>query len=68
MDSGVDVNANGVLDAGEVTATSYTCDGLESLVAVSVEASSANCAAGGQKIESGVALLGNRPIRSSDEA
>jgi hypothetical protein len=63
IDSGLDANANGVLDAAEISSTSYVCNGLNgtnggngrnSLVKLSSEAAGANCVSGGTKIESGV--------------
>ncbi|MEQ1734384.1 MAG: hypothetical protein ABL940_11975, partial [Bacteroidia bacterium] len=69
VESGIDTNNSGVLDAGEVTATNYVCDGLvgsngtngangtngkNSLLNTSVEPAGANCANGGKKVESGI--------------
>lgn len=57
IESGLDADANGVLDNGEVTQTNAVCngnDGANSLVEVNVEAPGANCGAGGQQIVSGV--------------
>ena len=63
VQSGLDLNASGVLDVGEITATQYVChgadgadgsDGLTSLVRVTVEAAGVNCADGGLKLESGL--------------
>ncbi len=51
IELGIDSNGNGVLDASEVTATSYVCD--SSLVKTSPEAAGANCPYGGTKIETG---------------
>lgn len=56
---GLDTNRDGVLDAGEVTGTRYACDGvggadgIGALVAVTAVEPGANCATGGQLIESG---------------
>ncbi len=76
--AGLDTNANGVLESGEVTSTSYVCSGptgatgptgstgatgatgstgsagYNSLMALSAEASGANCTYGGQRVESGL--------------
>ncbi|MFY0602276.1 MAG: hypothetical protein JXR03_21570, partial [Cyclobacteriaceae bacterium] len=57
IDSGVDSNNNGILDDDEITATAYTCNGLDgkvSLVNIADEAGGANCENGGVKIDSGV--------------
>jgi hypothetical protein len=61
--SGLDLNDNGVLDAGEETASAYLChgadgaagtDGLSSLVRVENEAPGPNCANGGTVIYAGL--------------
>jgi hypothetical protein len=60
--SGLDDDVSGTLEAGEVDATSYVCDGADgtsgsgqnALVAVSDEPVGANCASGGQRIDSGL--------------
>ncbi|MBN2723472.1 MAG: hypothetical protein JXR95_05310 [Deltaproteobacteria bacterium] len=63
IETGIDDNADGILDATEVDNTTYVCngtdgtdgnDGLNSLVSVTTEASGTNCAFGGQKIETGI--------------
>ena len=57
IDSGIDDNNNGVLDPGEIDSTEYVCNGdngFNTLIAVTVEAAGANCAGGGQMIESGM--------------
>lgn len=69
IESGLDngdgggVSRNGVLEAGEVDATTYVCngaagsngaDGYNSLVKTTAESPGANCAAGGRKVESGL--------------
>ena len=66
---GIDSNANGVLEAGEVTSIGYVCNGsngangtsgangsngLNMLMSIVVEAAGANCAYGGQKTSSGL--------------
>ncbi|MBX5480804.1 MAG: hypothetical protein IRZ16_02980, partial [Myxococcaceae bacterium] len=53
---GLDDDADGVLDPAEVDSTSYACngiDGLNVLATVTAEPAGANCASGGQKIETG---------------
>ena len=60
IESGLDDNADGTLDAAEVDSTVYVCNGgggagtPNTLVSVTAEAAGENCAEGGQKIESGV--------------
>lgn len=57
IDSGLDANANNLLDVNEIQATSYICNGqngLNSLVTVTTEPAGNNCSAGGYKIESGL--------------
>ncbi|MEI7745532.1 MAG: S8 family serine peptidase, partial [Chloroflexota bacterium] len=59
IQGGMDANGNGVLDPSEVTSTSTACNGvngLNSLVKVTKEPAGAICAAGGEKIESGLDL------------
>ena len=70
--TGLDINANSILEAAEVTSSSYACNGspgangsngsngtngsngLNSLIRLSPEPASANCAAGGTRIEAGL--------------
>jgi hypothetical protein len=66
IEAGVDANGNGALDANEVSATSYVCNGAaatangyNSLIAVANEPAGVNCALGGKKIEEGADLNGN---------
>jgi len=66
IETGIDLNDNGVLDAGEVTATSYVCngapgadgqdgtDGHSTLVEVTDEPAGTNCPNSGKKIETGL--------------
>lgn len=66
---GLDLNSNGTLDEGEVTATHVICngtdgsngtngsngtDGISSLINVTAESAGANCTNGGFKIETGI--------------
>ena len=56
VEAGLDLDDSGALEATEVTETVYVCDGVDAvqvLVVVTDEAAGDNCAAGGQKIESG---------------
>lgn len=69
INSGVDTNGNGTLDSGEVTASSYVCNGasgLSSLLAISEESAGSNCAAGGKKITSGLDADGNGTLDSGE--
>jgi hypothetical protein len=63
IETGIDANANGVLESGEVASTAYACngangtngaDGLGSLIAQAAEPAGANCTYGGSKVTSGV--------------
>lgn len=60
IDLGLDDDASATLEAGEVDATRYVCDGavgpagVNSLVSVAPEAAGANCANGGQRITYGL--------------
>ncbi len=68
VDSGLDVDRDGVLDAGEVTSTRVVCngaagsdgaDGDAALVATTELAPGAVCAAGGVQVESGLDIDGD---------
>lgn len=52
---GTDDNANGALDDAEVDATSYSCDGQQNSVLISVmdEAAGPNCTDGGRRVDVG---------------
>lgn len=56
VESGIDNNANGTLEPGEVLKTDYVCsvEGKSSLTNVVDEPTGATCANGGIKIESGI--------------
>ncbi|GAA0732776.1 hypothetical protein GCM10009430_46260 [Aquimarina litoralis] len=57
VDSGIDINNNGILDEVEVSTTAYICNGLDgsnSLTKISNEPVGSNCENGGLKIESGL--------------
>jgi hypothetical protein len=72
VDSGLDngdgggTARNGILETGEIDATTYVCNGLDgaagaagtngfsSLIKTTAESPGANCAAGGRKVESGL--------------
>ncbi len=57
---GLDADASGTLDEGEVSGTRYVCDGAagsagkSSLLELTTELPGANCATGGQRIDSGL--------------
>jgi hypothetical protein len=57
LESGLDLNDNGVLDDGEVTATEYAC--VAALTRKEPEAAGANCALGGQSVRTGVDVDGD---------
>ena len=62
IDSGVDDNGNGTLDADEITTTAYVCngvDGNDGLIKTTNEAAGINCENGGLKIDSGIDTNGN---------
>ncbi len=75
IQSGLDQNSNGQLDVSEVTATSFACNGSAgsvgvtgkpSLVAVTSEASGANCASGGNKVRSGLDANSNGTLEDGE--
>lgn len=56
METGIDTNRNGTLDAGEVQQTEFVCNGINnqnSITKYTTEPSGLSCSAGGQKIETG---------------
>ncbi|MBU1241085.1 VCBS repeat-containing protein [Myxococcota bacterium] len=59
VDSGLDTNGDGILDAGEIQNTAYVCNGVTTLMTSSVEAPGPNCPQGGEKIVSGQDSNGN---------
>ena len=55
--SGLDKNADNILEFGEVTTTTYVCNGangLSTFVSIVTEPAGTNCTNGGQKITSGL--------------
>ena len=54
IESGLDLNSDGILDPNEVTETSYLCNAVSNLVNVVPEPAGANCSAGGQAIQTGM--------------
>lgn len=73
IESGLDANGNDILEAGEILATSYICNGkdgtssLLSLVQVRSEPAGANCANGGQRIDSGIDANGNGDLDAEEQ-
>lgn len=59
VDSGLDSNANGVLDTDEILTTNYICSGVNSLINVFDELAGGDCANGGIRIETGIDTNGN---------
>jgi subtilisin-like proprotein convertase family protein len=57
VESGIDADSDGTLDAAEVSSTRYVCngvDGLMALVAIASEPPGANCGLGGTRLEWGI--------------
>ncbi|PKH50820.1 hypothetical protein CXF68_09025 [Tenacibaculum sp. Bg11-29] len=57
IETGLDINSNGILEENEIQSTNYTCngvDGYSSLVKITEESDGANCKNGGIKINSGI--------------
>jgi hypothetical protein len=54
IQSGLDLNGDGILEANEVTETNYVCSGIVSLVNIVPEPAGHNCSAGGQAIQTGL--------------
>ena len=51
--TGIDRNGDGVLQAAEISSTSYVCNGANSLLLVQPEPAGSNCVAGGSRIVAG---------------
>ncbi|WP_158976595.1 hypothetical protein [Cellulophaga sp. L1A9] len=69
IETGVDSNANGILESGEVQNTRYVCNGINgttSLTTVITEPAGANCANGGIKINSGLDLNENGNLEETE--
>jgi len=67
--SGLDANRNGVLEPGEVTSTSFVCDGLaglDALVSTAAEPAGANCANGGIVVRTGADLNGDGVLQPGE--
>lgn len=66
---GLDVNANSVLDSGEISSTTYVCNGLDgniSLVNITDEEEGLICESGGIKIESGIDINRNNVLDTNE--
>jgi len=66
IDAGTDTDASGVLDASEITSTSFACDGLKTLVSSTPEAAGANCAAGGIRLDMGLDLNNDNALQAGE--
>ena len=72
IQSGLDANKNGTLEATEVKDTVFACNGtsspasVASLLRSSTEPAGANCAAGGVRIQSGQDANGNGTLEDSE--
>ncbi len=75
IDYGIDDDADGTLDAGEIDGTTYVCNGadgtagqngLQSLLAVTPEPAGTNCADGGQRIDYGIDDNGNGTLEAGE--
>ncbi|WP_075603736.1 DUF7151 family protein [Saccharicrinis aurantiacus] len=65
IETGVDINNNGVLDDNEIQSTEYICngnngsDGMKSLVNFTEELAGDNCSSGGYRIDLGIDINNN---------
>jgi len=78
IDSGIDSNNSGVLDASEITSTQYVCNGaagsngdngsngLSALVSTRAEAAGANCVNGGFKVDVGADANNNTVLDAGE--
>ena len=72
IESGVDLNSDGILSADEVTATKYVChgdagaEGQAALIKTSVEPKGGRCPAGGIKVEVGIDANGNGVLDAAE--
>ncbi|WP_224249812.1 DUF7151 family protein [Hyalangium gracile] len=73
VSSGLDGNGNGTLDSGEVTSTSYICNGApgnstgaQALVRTVPEPVGSNCAQGGTRVQSGLDTSGNGTLEAGE--
>lgn len=71
VDSGLDANRNGQLDASEITSSQYICSSsagsaVNSLVETHDEAAGANCPSGGKRFAAGLDANGNGVLDTSE--
>jgi beta propeller repeat protein len=66
IESGLDLNSDGILDPNEVIEMSYVCKASTSLVNVVPEPAGANCSAGGQAIQTGLDSNGDGLLESGE--
>jgi hypothetical protein len=69
IESGLDTNGNGVLDASEVTHTSYVCagaNGEQPLIRIDPEPDGSHCAAGGSAVNVGIDTNGDSILEDSE--
>lgn len=70
IDTGLDLNSNGVLEAAEITSTNYVCNGqntsTSSLVKTTAEAAGVNCSSGGVRIDTGLDLNNNSVLEAGE--
>lgn len=71
VDAGIDKNANGVLDATEVTTTQYVChstgtNGNNVMVATAPEPVGSNCPNGGSKVSAGLDSNGDGALDTAE--
>lgn len=70
IETGIDTNANGSLDDGEVTSTSYVCNGRAAVALVDIlrEPAGVNCPEGGQLVRSGADANANGALDDAEVA
>ena len=69
VESGIDDNANSILDASEVDSSEKVCNGtsgVNSLITITAEAAGVNCSDGGKRIDSGLDLNSNGLLDSGE--
>ena len=73
LQSGVDANRDGALQAGEVTSTSYVCNGANGglnghdfLISITQEPAGANCANGGLRVQGGLDANGDGTLQPAE--
>ena len=72
VDTGIDDNRDGVLDASEVESSEVTCNGTNGassnfkVVVTPLSVGDANCPFGGQRVDSGLDANGNRALETNE--